>query len=483
MKKYNTIYVECFDEIWDYYFKRDDLLFTPSVLIGEDRQRLTIDTEFTKFYNRVDVNNLDIEFKYDMSLEDVKRVEEISSSIILFKMFYRNLLDKELNKPLYNELVTKYCRFWFYLIKNYNLEALILHEMPHIPYSYIGYLIFKSLGLKTIFSSTFPIKGKTFITNSIENYCLFNRRNGSFLAKDKSDLEESKTYYDKLVQEFSIPKNQESKDNASFLKAILITIRNLLFPHKSHRLQFKVIYKNRLAQISDRKYYLITLSKIIRKHFDKKLYVKLSSDFIPSDKLKIFFALHFEPELAVYPLAGENFNQFEIVKELSSKLGDKGIIYIKEHPWIFDYSKPKGIIRQKQFYEGLINLKNVKILDYKTDVSKLIDEMDLMITLTGTIGWEAFLRKIPVIYYGFPWYAGLPGTKKYSPDLNIEQLILKCNEEYKILDYKIIYELIKSSILNVSVKLKGLSAVTFSEKALIIKSAIESFEIKKDFAF
>ena len=72
MKKFNTAYVECFDEIWDYYFKRDDLLYAPSVLIGEERRRLTIDTKFTKFYNRVDVNNLDIEFKYDLSLEDKK---------------------------------------------------------------------------------------------------------------------------------------------------------------------------------------------------------------------------------------------------------------------------------------------------------------------------------------------------------------------------------------------------------------------------
>ena len=156
--------------------------------------------------------------------------------------------------------------------------------------------------------------------------------------------------------------------------------------------------------------------------------------------------MHFEPELAVYPLAGENFNQFEIIKELSSKLGDKGIIYIKEHPWVFDYSKPKGIIRQKHFYEGLINLKNVKILDYTADVSKLIDEMDLMVTLTGTIGWEAFLKKIPVLYYGYPWYASLPCTTKYYEDMDIEDYINQCMNKFPYIDYKKIYENMKSSV-------------------------------------
>ena len=42
MKKFNTAYVECFAHIWDYYFKRDDLLYTPSVLIGEERQQIRL---------------------------------------------------------------------------------------------------------------------------------------------------------------------------------------------------------------------------------------------------------------------------------------------------------------------------------------------------------------------------------------------------------------------------------------------------------
>ncbi len=479
MKKYNTAYVECFDEIWDYYFKIDNLLYTPIVLIGEKRQVSIVNRMSAKFYNRADVNNLDVKFHYELSSEENKKINEISNSIILFKMFYRNLLDEELDKQLYNELVTEYCRFWFYLIRQYNLEALILHEMPHIPYSYIGYLIFKSLGLITIFSSTFPIKGKTFITNSIENYCLFNRHNDQYSTKDKLNNEENNFYNDKLVQEFSIAPNAQPRKSVPFLKAMLVTIRNFLFPQKFQRLQFKVIYKNRFHHLNDRKYYLLMLLRILRKHFDKKLYIKLSSDFTPSEKLKIFFALHFEPELAVYPLAGENFNQFEIIKDLSKQIGERGTVYIKEHPWVFDYSKPKGIIRQKHFYEGLINLKNVKFLDYTADVSKLIDKIDLMVTLTGTIGWEAFLKKIPVLYYGYPWYAGLPGTRKYFSDFNVGKVIAKCRHEYEFINYKNVYTLLNNSILNVSVKLKALSEIDFLEKVVILKSGIETSEFQE----
>lgn len=480
MKKYNTVYVECFAHIWDYYFIQDNLLFTPRVLIGEERQAKIMNDISAKFYSRVDVNNLDIKIDYELSSEEIKKINEIASSIILFKMFYRNLLDEELDKQLYKELVTEYCRFWFYLIKKCDLEALILHEMPHIPYSYIGYLIFKSLGLITIFNSTFPIRGKSYFTDSIENYSLFNGNQRSLRISDNNFSQENKHYFQKLVTEFSIPSKLQSKERASFIKAILVTLRNFLFPQKFQRLQFKVIYRNSFVHLNDRKYHLITLSRIIRKHFDKNLYKKLSSDFISGEKIKIFFALHFEPELAVYPLAGENFNQFEIIKELSNQIGDRGTIYIKEHPWVFDYSKPKGIIRQKQFYKGLIALNNVKILDYTINVSELIDKIDLMVTLTGTIGWEAFLKKIPVLYYGYPWYAGLPCTKKYSININLEELISQSKYEYKHIDFKSIYQRMKSSLSDVTTKMYGLSENDFKEKALLMKSVLESLGYEKE---
>lgn len=482
MKKIRTAYIECFNEIWDYYFKQDDLIYSPVLLIGVERQNKLASDKSIQFYNREDVNNLDVKIDYKLTDEEVKAVEEIAGSIILFKMFHRNLFDETLDKKLYKTLVYSYARFWYSIIKKHDLQALVLHEMPHIPYSYIGYLIFKKLGLQTIFSTTFPIRGKCFLTDSIENYGLFQKYNGALTISEKVDLVENDKYHKRLAEDFSIPKYNNSKGSPSLIKVLLIILRNVFFPKLSKRLHFKVIYKNKFTDVSDREFHKYTLSRIINKYRDRKLYMKLASEFREDEnKLKLFFALHYEPELAVYPLAGINFNQFEIIKDLSNKLGDKGIIYIKEHPWVFNFSKPTGIIRGKQFYNDLVNLKNVKILDYKLDLSKLIYKLDLMVTLTGTIGWEAALLKIPVLYYGYPWYSGLPGTRRCDEKNDIDVFMKESKNEFKITDYKRVYEIMNSSILDVTTKLDGLSKHEFQEKVLILKSAVEKFYNEKGY--
>jgi capsule polysaccharide export protein KpsC/LpsZ len=120
-------------------------------------------------------------------------------------------------------------------------------------------------------------------------------------------------------------------------------------------------------------------------------------------------------------------------------------------------------------------MKNVRILDYKANVSKLLCKLDLMVTLTGTIGWEAALLRIPVLYYGYPWYSGLPGTQKYNDMIDLEEFIETSKDRFKQTDYKKVYEIMKKSILEVTTKLDGLSENEFHQKALILKFAIEEF--------
>jgi hypothetical protein len=280
MKSIRTAYIECFNEIWDYYLKQENLIYSPVVLIGVERQNKLASEKSIQFYNREDVNNLDIKINYELSPEEVKALDEIASSIILFKMFHRNLLDETLDRKLYKTLVYSYARFWYSIIKKHDLQALVLHEMPHIPYSYIGHLIFKNLGLQTIFSTTFPIRGKCFFTDSIENYGLFLSCNGSLTISDKFDLSKNDEYHKKLAEEFSIPKYTNSKNSPSITKILAIALRNIFLPNHSKRLQFKVIYEKKFARISDRKYFALTLSRILRKYIDKNLYWKLSKKFI-----------------------------------------------------------------------------------------------------------------------------------------------------------------------------------------------------------
>ena len=70
--------------------------------------------------------------------------------------------------------------------------------------------------------------------------------------------------------------------------------------------------------------------------------------------------------------------------------------------------------------------------------------------------------------------------KKYTPGIDLEEYIAQCKDGYERIDYKIIYEIMKSSLLEVTTKMYGLSENDFKEKALVLKSAIESFEWQED---
>ena len=53
-------------------------------------------------------------------------------------------------------------------------------------------------------------------------------------------------------------------------------------------------------------------------------------------------------------------------------------------------------------------------LERGNDVWKLLKDARLVITGTGNIGIEAALRGIPVIYFGNPWWTGMPGRYSYK---------------------------------------------------------------------
>lgn len=473
MEKINTIYAECGGQIWDYYFQLEDLKFSPCIIIGEERQRNEAEKREIRFFYRMDANNLDIDFNYILSNEEKVFLQELISNDILFKMFFRNSIDSEIPKSLFSKLVKNYAEMWFWFIKGDKLKALVLHEMPHLPYTYIGYLIFQHLNLQTYFTVTFPIKNKTYFVDKIEHYSLFENKSLEWLNEKENSNEET-NYLLKLQTEYNPNQNNSTGKPISFFHSLLVYVRNFLFPSFTNRLYFNMILNRRFVSLIDRRYHFFILIKTIKKLTRGKYYKQFITNDLKESGIKILFALQFEPELAVYPLAGELNNQYEAIFNLSKKLGDKGIIYVKEHPWMFDYSKTQGIIRKKSFYKDLNKLPNVCFINYKLKVKDILNKIDVVCSLTGTIGWEAFLKKIPVIHFGYSWYSGLPGIKHFSDITNFEKFMDQCKNEFKNVDYKRIYELMNIAISNFSVKMKGLNDDVFMQKAKVLKSNLES---------
>ena len=232
-------------------------------------------------------------------------------------------------------------------------------------------------------------------------------------------------------------------------------------------------FDNKFINIGERNFYY-------RKQIDlcKKLVSKLYYRFISKNNLinnggkKVFYALHFEPEMAVLPMGGDFYDQFEVLKNLSNELKKNDILYIKEHPWTFDYNRIPGIIRELSFYNSLKKKGNVVFLDDRVNTSEIISSVDLVVTLSGTVGWEAFLKKIPVLYYGHAWYGGLPNVYKYNNE-SIYRILDALRSDLPKINYSKIFDVLSEKVHNVSVKMMLDSKMEYDEKSVELKTLIE----------
>lgn len=117
---------------------------------------------------------------------------------------------------------------------------------------------------------------------------------------------------------------------------------------------------------------------------------------IPNEKF-VFFPLHFQPEASTLIYGKWYVDQLALIESLSKSIPISHMLYLKEHS--FGYGN-----RQLSFYKRLKALPNVRIISPYADNLKLIKECSLLVTITGTSGWEALLCQKPVIVFGDVFY-------------------------------------------------------------------------------
>lgn len=104
----------------------------------------------------------------------------------------------------------------------------------------------------------------------------------------------------------------------------------------------------------------------------------------------ILYALHKQPEASIDVLGSFYSNQLEIIKSLSRLTPVTHDLYVKEHRnSIGDNSL--------QFYNSLKRIPSLRLIDPYIDSHDLIKKADLVVSVTGTIAYEAALYGIPSI--------------------------------------------------------------------------------------
>ena len=145
---------------------------------------------------------------------------------------------------------------------------------------------------------------------------------------------------------------------------------------------------------------------------------KILNDFSLKKNI-IYFPLHCDPGRTTQPEAGIFQNQLISIYLLSSLLADDYQILVKEHPRQFDDLEDFKFYRGNYFYNNIIKLKSVDILQVDEDTKEILNKASVVVTANGTSGWEALKAGKPVILFGNPWYSKCLGA------IHINELVEK----------------------------------------------------------
>jgi hypothetical protein len=105
-----------------------------------------------------------------------------------------------------------------------------------------------------------------------------------------------------------------------------------------------------------------------------------------------FFGLHVQPESSIDVVGPYFSDQLKLVKDFRRALPFDTALVIKEHP---NFLGQKSI----KFFRDLKNLPNVFIVHPKTSTFKIYKRASLVLTISGTIAYEAGMLGIPAIIF------------------------------------------------------------------------------------
>lgn len=114
-----------------------------------------------------------------------------------------------------------------------------------------------------------------------------------------------------------------------------------------------------------------------------------------------FFGLHVQPEASTDVMAPWFVDQIAVIRQVALGLPVDWTLVVKEH-------KPALGRRPLQFYRELLDIPNVCLLSPDYPTLRAIAASRCVVTLTGTMGWEAWCLGKPVAAFGESRYADLP---------------------------------------------------------------------------
>lgn len=279
---------------------------------------------------------------------------------------------------------------------NFKTNALLMNTELSIGVDFLFYRICKVLNIKTIllYSHTF-FQNYLINTTSLEDFGRFKKSIKIHNTKKiKSNLPDEIIRY--KMQRYIKPISMQ------FSLAVLMPKFNLAFRRSTIKEFFSdlIVLKKKLS---------------LYKFLKKRKSLKFISDNLPINY--VFFPLQEQPEASSISY-GQFLDQAKICEIISKSLPKDFKLIIKDHQ-----TQECTKHRDHHFYKRIKLLKNVVETNVNDNTEKLIKHAKILVTITGTAGFEALKHNVPCIIFGDSWFKNFKSVYKWNKGTSIMKIL------------------------------------------------------------
>jgi len=297
--------------------------------------------------------------------------------------FHQNHSDERIN--LYFKAIYKLSKK---VIHDFKADAIFCPNFASVPHIVIN-----------ILSKKYNIKNFALTDTGVDDYMSFTY---CYYTTESA----IHNFY-KKINLFKLNKNQEKsifeikkllsikikKKKSKIIKTRSLIKEIILLPYKI----FKSIYnKDKLKNFGatlDSPGTFVT----VRNLFYSRLYSyqnqKLEYDDLGKIKNFAYYSLQFQPEEAIDVQSVRFNNQFETIRQIAMSLPNDMTLVVKDHPFNYSFRNPNHLIKIK-------NTPNVKLINSTISAGLVLQKCKILISVTGSIFFEAAFLGIPGIYLG-----------------------------------------------------------------------------------
>lgn len=345
----------------------------------------------------------------------------------------------------------RHLRFWHWKLSQFEISHAIFENIPHEGYNFVIYHILSRFNVHIISFFQLPIRPKkTYLLQAVFDLYDHGTQLRKLLSNNNRDTQprlldseikkKFSGYFDVMnlepssVQSFTRVNTQSINKTSGYspLQSIYFVAHKVV--SKIVR-KISILNKHSLSELYKVVGVKLRLDSYFYSHKVLSNYYNHHSDAPSLNIPYIYFPLHFQPELSTSPLGGVFVNQHLAVEIVAYAAQKQGIsVYVKEHP---RGSKALGT-RSFDFYQKLLKYDNLVLVSDKVNTYDLVDNSICVATITGGAGWEALLRKKPVLMFGSRFYEAFVGTFSVrSSNCVIKALDVIMNSDFLIDDHQI----------------------------------------------